>query len=151
MDTNKENITEPEYPKMTPKEGALNVVKGIAVGIADAIPGVSGGTLAVILKIYDRLLPAISLNLKKLKKNIGFLMTVGIGIVLGIVIASKILSYLFEAHNVPTQMFFMGVIIGSIPGIYKECTKERKLRPADAVPFLIAAAAMLVFTYEAES
>ena len=135
------------YPPLTLREGVLNVLKGTAVGIADAIPGVSGGTLAVILKIYDRLLSAITLNIKKLLKNFGFLATVGIGILIGIVIASKLLSYLFEAHNVPTQLFFMGVIIGSIPGIYKECTKERKLKPADSIPFLIAAAAMAVFTF----
>ncbi len=149
MDENKktETAAEENYPPLTPKEAILNILKGTAVGIADAIPGVSGGTLAVILKIYDRLLASMTLNLKKLFRNIGFIITVGIGICIGLVIAAKVLSYLFEAHNVPTQMFFMGVIIGSIPGIYKECTRERKLRPADGIPFALAAAAMLVSTF----
>ena len=51
------------------KEWLVLVLKGACVGIADAIPGVSGGTIAFILKIYDRLLDAIDINLKKLKKN----------------------------------------------------------------------------------
>ncbi|MCI7767895.1 MAG: DUF368 domain-containing protein [Oscillospiraceae bacterium] len=126
-------------------EWLILVIKGACIGIADAIPGVSGGTIAFILKIYDKLLDAIDLNLKKLKKNLPFLIPLGIGIVIGILLASKVLGYLFENHNVPTQFFFLGVIIGSLPAIVKECRSEGKLKLFHLIPFLIAAAGIILF------
>lgn len=126
-------------------EWLVLVLKGACVGIADAIPGVSGGTIAFILKIYDRLLDAIDLNLKKLKKNLPFIIPMGIGIVLGIFLASKVLGYLFEYHNVPTQFFFIGIIIGSLPAIVKECRSAGKLKPVHIAPFLISAVGIILF------
>lgn len=127
------------------REWLILVIKGAAVGIADTIPGVSGGTIAFILKIYDRLLDAIDINIKKLKKNLPFLIPLGIGVVLGIFLASKVLGYLFENHNVPTQFFFMGVIIGSLPAIFRECKGSGQLKPVHLVPFIIAAAGIILF------
>ena len=100
-------------------------LKGIAIGTANAVPGVSGGTIAVITKIYDKLLAAITPNIKKLIKNLPFLIPVGLGMLIGILAAAKVLGFLFDEFNVPTQMFFIGVVIGSIPMIYKECTAEK--------------------------
>lgn len=126
-------------------EWLVLVLKGACVGIADAIPGVSGGTIAFILKIYDRLLDAIDLNIKKLIKNLPFIIPLGIGVVLGIFAASKVLGYLFENHNVPTQFFFMGIIIGSLPAIFKECRSSGKLKPVHILPFAIAAVGIVLF------
>ena len=126
-------------------EYIINILKGAAIGIANAIPGVSGGTIAVILKIYDRFLSCLTLNLKKLFKDIKFISALVIGILLGILAASFLLSYLFETHNVPTQLFFIGVILGSMPEIFRECTKETKLKPIHIVPFLIAFVGMILF------
>lgn len=123
----------------------LLALKGIAIGIANAVPGVSGGTIAVIVKIYDKLLAAITPNIKKLIKNLPFLIPVGVGMLIGILVAAKILGFLFDEYNVPTQMFFVGVVIGSIPMIYKECTAEKKLSAISILPFaagLIVMAAM---------
>lgn len=132
------------------KEIAMNYIilalKGIAIGIANAVPGVSGGTIAVITKIYDKLLAAITPNIKKLIKNLPFLIPVGLGMALGILIAAKILGFLFEEYNVPTQLFFVGVVIGSVPMIYKECTSEKKLSAVCIAPFaagLLVMAAMM--------
>ena len=139
------------------KEIVMNYIilalKGIAIGIANAVPGVSGGTIAVITKIYDKLLAAITPNIKKLIKNLPFLIPVGIGMALGILIAARILGFLFEEYNVPTQLFFVGVVIGSIPMIYKECTSEKKLSVVCIAPFaagLFVMAAM-AFLSPAES
>lgn len=126
-------------------EWLILVIKGMCVGIADAIPGVSGGTIAFILKIYDKLLDAIDINIKKLIKNLPFLIPLGIGVLLGIFMASKVLGYLFEHHNVPTQFFFMGIIIGSLPTIIKECRSASKLKPVHIIPFIIAAAGIIAF------
>lgn len=118
-------------------------LKGIAMGIANAIPGVSGGTIAVITKIYDELLESITPNIKKLIKNMPFLVPVGIGMIIGILLAAKVLAFLFETYNVPTQLFFMGIILGSMPMIYQEATRGKKLQPINIIPFLIGAGIMI--------
>lgn len=131
----------------------LLALKGIAIGIANAVPGVSGGTIAVIVKIYDKLLEAITPNIKKLIKNLPFLVPVGLGMLIGILAAAKLLGFLFEEHNVPTQMFFVGVVIGSMPMIYKECTSEKKLSAVCIAPFAagILVMAAMAFLSPAES
>lgn len=131
----------------------LLALKGIAIGIANAVPGVSGGTIAVIVKIYDKMLEAITPNIKKLIKNLPFLIPVGVGMLIGVLAAAKLLGFLFDEYNVPTQMFFVGVVIGSMPMIYKECTAEKKLSAVCIAPFaagLLVMAAM-AFLSPAES
>ncbi|MCC8043208.1 MAG: DUF368 domain-containing protein [Oscillospiraceae bacterium] len=123
----------------------FTVIKGICIGIANAVPGVSGGTIAFILKIYSQFLDAMSLKPSKLKKNLPFLIPLVIGILIGLVVASFGLKWLFENHNLPTQFFFIGVIIGSLPMIYKECTSEEKLKPIHIIPFAAAAAFIIFF------
>ena len=118
-------------------EHIVNVLKGVVIGIANAIPGVSGGTMMVIMKVFDRILGAVTLNLKKLKENIIFLITILIGMGIGIILSAKVLSYCFEEFYVQTQFFFMGVVLGSLPMIYKEATKEKKFTPIHIIPFLI--------------
>jgi len=124
-------------------EHVINVVKGVVIGIANAIPGVSGGTMMVIMKVFDRLLGAVSLNLKKLKENFVFLLTIIIGMGIGVILSSKVLSVCFEQFYVQTQFFFMGVVLGSLPMIYKEATKEKKLSPVHLIPFAIGVAVII--------
>ena len=124
-------------------EYVVNVLKGIVIGVANAIPGVSGGTMMVIMKVFDRLLGAVSFNLKKLKENFWFLLTIVIGMGIGVILSSKVLSICFEQFYVQTQFFFMGVVLGSLPMIYKEATKEKKLAPVHLIPFAIGVAVII--------
>lgn len=132
--------------KMNIKEFIVNTLKGTAIGIANAVPGVSGGTLAVVLKLYDRLMDAIDLNIKKIKENFGFLVSVVLGMGIGIILTAKVLTVLFERYNQPTQFFFIGIVLGSLPMIYKESVKESKLKGVNVIPFICGAAAMVGFT-----
>lgn len=118
-------------------EHIINVLKGVVIGIANAIPGVSGGTMMVIMKVFDRLLGAVSLNIKKLKENFVFLVTIVLGMGIGVILSAKVLNICFENFYVQTQFFFMGVVLGSLPMIYKEATKEKKLTPIHLLPFAI--------------
>ena len=77
------------------KETLMLVLKGTAMGIGNAIPGVSGGTIAVVTKIFDRLIESITPNIKKLIKNMPFLLPVARGMVIGIFLTAKVLDYLF--------------------------------------------------------
>ena len=125
----------------------ITALKGAALGTAFVIPGFSGGTMAVILKIYDRLLDAISLNIEKLKKNFGFILFLVIGMAAGVFATAVGLSWLFENHPVPTALTLTGIVIGSLPMIWKECTSESKFKPLNIIPFLIAFAVMVVMFF----
>ncbi len=113
------------------------VLCGIVFGIANVIPGVSGGTMLVVFGIYDQLTEAIS-GIKAIFKNIVFLIFFGIGGAVGILGFAAVVTYLFENFGVQTNMYFIGLIVGSIPMIYRMGTSESKLKPACAVPFVIA-------------
>ena len=126
------------------KEIVMLILKGTAMGIGNAIPGVSGGTIAVVTKIFDRLVESITPNIKKLIKNMPFLLPVAVGMAIGIFLTAKVLDYLFTEYYVPTQLFFMGLIVGSVPIILKECKKESsRIRPVNLVPFFIGVLFML--------
>lgn len=113
------------------------VLCGIVFGIANVIPGVSGGTMLVVFGIYDQLTEAIS-GIRAIFKNIVFLIFFGIGGAIGILGFAAVVTYLFENFGVQTNMYFIGLIVGSIPMIYRMGTSENKLKPVCAVPFVIA-------------
>ncbi len=129
----------------------INILKGMAFGIANIIPGVSGGTMAVITKVYDKLLSVFSLDFKAIKKHFIFIVFYGIGAVLGVGLGAVGLSELFENFYVPTQMFFTGVIVGSLPLIAKECVKEKPFAKINIIPLAVGIIGMVIFSLGKES
>lgn len=124
-------------------QNILAVLYGLVFGIANVIPGVSGGTMLVVFGCYDKVCGALTLNLKEIKKNIVFLIFFGIGAVLGIVGFAFVVTWLFENFPTQTNMFFMGLIIGSVPLIIRNATVKDKFRPTCIVPFIIGLAAVV--------
>lgn len=112
-----------------------NFIFGILIGIANIIPGVSGGTMAVMLKIYDRLL--LSLSLKNLKENLPFLVSVGCGAAGGMFAFSRTITYLYENYYMIVNFCFMGLIIGSIPMIYRRASFDG-IERKNWIPFVMA-------------
>lgn len=123
-----------------------NLIYGAVIGIANIIPGVSGGTMAVLLGIYDKLINAISLTKAKLKKNWKFLLCILIGAGLGIVAFANILEYCTSHYNVPTQFAFIGLILGSFPFLWKITVSKGKFRAINVIPFIITMAAMFTIS-----
>ena len=117
------------------------VIFGAIVGVANIIPGVSGGTMAVILKIYDRLIETLSL--KNVKKNLPFIIPLGIGAAVGIVLFSKAIEFLLGNYPMATNFTFMGLILGSIPMIFQRARGE-KMGAKGMVSFLVALVVMVV-------
>lgn len=105
-------------------EMVLTLVTGMFVGIANIIPGVSGGTIAVVFNIYDKLLNAITFNIKKLIKNWKFVVPVFLGMAIGILVFSKGIQFLYSKFPVQTNFAFTGLIIGSIPLIKSLMTEN---------------------------
>ncbi|MBR4824442.1 MAG: DUF368 domain-containing protein [Spirochaetaceae bacterium] len=121
---------------------------GIVVGIANVIPGVSGGTMAVILGVYDHLISIISFNIKKIFADWKFWLPLGIGMAAGILLFSKFVNFLFERYPVYTCFFFAGLIVGSLPMIYKRCVnaeQNQKLPSVGVCVCIIAAFALMIF------
>lgn len=121
----------------TIKDYILIAAKGLAMGAADVVPGVSGGTIAFISGIYEELLTSIS-NIKlglltTLKKegfkaawkqvNGNFLASLFIGIFISIVSLAKVISFLLENHPVLVWSFFFGLVLASVIYIAKQITK----------------------------
>lgn len=104
------------------------MIKGFIMGIANIIPGVSGGTLALTMGIYEDLIGAISHFFTKLKENLKFLIPVFLGIGLSLLTMSSVISVCFEKYTIPTTLFFIGLVLGGIPMLlgYVKGTKERK-------------------------
>lgn len=93
-----------------------SILHGMLLGIANAIPGVSGGTMAVILNIYDKIMYALSP--KNLKENLKFLIPLGIGAVLGVFILSNVIVRAMENYPMILNFCFIGLVLGSLPAIY---------------------------------
>lgn len=131
------------------------IVIGVILGVANVIPGVSGGTLAVVFNIYDRLISVITLNVKKILSEWKFILPLVVGMGLGIILFSKAITFLFENYPVQTNWFFIGIILGSIPMIVKRLMAASKASSSDArkIPVsaivcgVLALAVMAIMTY----
>ena len=120
-----------------------NLYRGFFMGISDLIPGVSGGTIAFILGIYDELLASISgFFSRNWKKHIGFLLPLGIGIGATLLLFSRVIEYLLKNHPAPTQFFFMGLVIGVLPFITKQAGVKRNFTWKHFIVILLVGAAL---------
>ncbi|ERK29336.1 DUF368 domain-containing protein [Clostridium intestinale] len=105
----------------------VTVIKGVVIGLATLVPGVSGGTMAIILGVYDDLIHSISSFFKDWKKNSLFLIQIGIGAVVGMGAFSKIIEQALVKYENPMIYLFLGIICGGIPVLYKKSlSSERK-------------------------
>ncbi|MEG0689265.1 MAG: DUF368 domain-containing protein [Hungatella sp.] len=102
----------------------LDMLKGIFIGIANVIPGVSGGTMAVSLGIYDKLISSISNLLHSFKKSLMTLLPIILGCMIGIVGFTYAIEYLLSNHTFITCMTFVGLILGGIPILVTALRKE---------------------------
>ncbi len=102
------------------------IIKGFIIGIAKIIPGVSGAVLAISMGLYDKSINAITEFFSNPKKNFLFLSPIAIGVLFAMIIGSNILLSSLENHYLATMLFFIGLIIGSIPTIYKKTDKSKK-------------------------
>lgn len=96
------------------------IVKGLIIGATMIVPGVSGGTMAIILGIYDRLIWAVSSFHKNVRENLLFLGVFVLGAGAGLFLFSTPLSWLLENYQAPTICFFILVVICGIPVIGKK-------------------------------
>lgn len=111
-----------------------NILKGMLIGLANIIPGVSGGTLAVSMGLYDKIIHCISHFFSDIVKNLLFLLPILLGMGIAIVASSFGIDYLFETFPLQTNLLFIGLILGSLPAIYGK-VKSRSIK----VGYLVSA------------
>lgn len=93
------------------------LLQGIVIGVANIIPGVSGGTMMAAMGIYDKLIHSITHLKKELKESLRFLLPIFIGVGIAIVVVARILEMCFAAFPIQTNLLFCGLIAGSLPFI----------------------------------
>lgn len=121
----------------------MNFFKGIAIGITNVIPGFSGGTMAVMLNIYDLFVYAFANIFNDFKNVVKKCWSLFIGIVFGILLAMLTIVRLLEIIPFITIMFFVGLTFGSMPQIYKR-TRGKNIKFVDVIGFIIAIAIIII-------
>lgn len=121
--------------------------QGVAIGIANVIPGFSGGTMAIIFNVYERIINAFSDIFKHPIKVIKDVWALAIGLFVGIVVAIIGVVKLLEVATIPTVMFFVGLIIGSIPFIYLSVKEYKKPKYFDFIGMFVAIAILVVLPF----
>jgi len=99
--------------------------KGLVVGSSMLVPGVSGGTTAIILGIYDKLIHAVSAIFEDFRKHLTFLCVFCVGAGAGLLLFSRFMLWAVETWELPMMFLFLGAIIGSVPMLYRQAKVER--------------------------
>lgn len=116
------------------------------MGLANLIPGISGGTLAITLGIYEQFISALSNFFSKLKENILFLLPIGVGMVLSVLTLSRVIDFGLTNYIFATIMLFIGAILGGLPMLLKQMQGE-KITHIHAIIFLLSFALVIVTTF----
>lgn len=99
-------------------------LKGIIVGIGGVAPGLSGSVLLIIFGLYRQTLDALASLLTDFRKNLRFLLPLVAGMLLGVLLFSKVIHFLLNGYEMPTRFCFLGLIAGTLPMVWKEVKKE---------------------------
>lgn len=124
----------------------LDILRGCAIGIANIIPGVSGGTLAVSMGIYDKIINSVTGLFRHFKKSVTTLLPYGIGMVVGLLGLSFIIEFLFARYPLPTILLFIGLILGGVPAIWKKI-RGQKIDAIGIVLFCIFFALLVLLPF----
>ena len=99
-------------------------LKGIIVGLGGVAPGLSGSVLLIIFGLYQKTLEALGSILKDLKKNLAFLLPLVAGMFLGVLLFSRVIDFCLGSYEMPTRFCFLGLILGTLPMVWREVKKE---------------------------
>lgn len=126
------------------------ILQGMVVGIANIIPGVSGGTMMVAMGLYDKLIHAITHLKSEFKESLKLLLPIFAGAGIAIVALSRLFEFLLETYPIPTNFAFCGLIAGSLPFIFKK-VKGHKVTVGKIIPFLIFFGVVIVMALLGET
>ena len=119
------------------------ILRGVVIGVANIIPGVSGGTMMVSMGIYDTLIHCITHLFSEFKQSIKTLLPYAVGMVLGIVVLASVLEFLFATYPLPTYTAFIGLILGGLSPLVKKVDRK-KLNAVSIAAFVLFFALIVV-------
>lgn len=111
------------------------LLRGVVIGVANIIPGVSGGTMMVSMGIYDTLIHCITHLFKEFKKSIKTLLPYAVGMLVGIVALASVINWGLENHPLPTNTLFIGLILGGLGPLLKK-VDTKKINAAAVIAFI---------------
>ena len=121
------------------------ILRGVFIGIANIIPGVSGGTIALSMGVYEKIISAVNNVRKDFKNSVKTLFPYVIGAVIGVVVLSFVIEYSLKNYELPTLMAFVGLILGGLPPIVKRVENE-KFKFTHLISFILFALVIIVPT-----
>ena len=132
------------------KKFIVTALQGFCMALADSVPGVSGGTVAFILGFYEKFINSLNALVSKdsdKKGALKFLGKLGVGWAIGLILASLVLSSVFETHIYAISSLFIGFILFAIPSIIKEEKDTLKGKYQYLIFTLIGIAVVALLTY----
>lgn len=120
-----------------------DILRGALIGLANIIPGVSGGTMMVSMGIYDTVIGCINSLFKDFKRCVRVLWPYVVGMGLGILLLAKLITFLLGTYPLQTNLTFIGLIFGGLPAILAQMKGDKK-GVAGAVAFCAAFALVVV-------
>lgn len=120
--------------------------KGIIVGIGGVAPGLSGSVLLIIFGLYRKTLDALGGILKNFRKNACFLLPLVAGMFAGVLLFSRAIDFFLHNYEMPTRFCFLGLIIGTLPMVWKEVRKEGFSKKYILLIILAVVIGFLLFT-----
>ncbi len=141
--------TEDECKKerLSPITMIKNFICGAAIGGGAILPGISGGVLCVVFGLYRSIMELFSHPIRAIKKNWRMFIFVGLGWVFGFWIFAKVIEFLFAKSEMMATWLFIGLIIGTIPALYKEAGKHGRTNGSFASMFVAFALLTGLLTY----
>lgn len=121
----------------------FDILRGMVIGLANIIPGVSGGTMMVSMGIYDTIISCVNHLFKDFKKSVMTLLPYGIGMVAAIVVLASVIRYCLATFPLPTNCLFIGLILGGLPAILTRVKGKKKGVPG-AIAFIAAFALIIL-------
>lgn len=119
----------------------LRVVKGALIGLGAVLPGISGGALSVVLGIYRPVMAFLAHPIQTFRKSASFLLPVLVGWALGVLLLARLLGWVLSTYEIPSTWVFVGLMLGTIPSLWREAGQQG--RPRSAIASLCIAAVLM--------
>lgn len=100
------------------------MLAGLIIGMGMIAPGVSGGVMAVLMGMYDRIIEAVAHPTRNFKKKFNFLLPVAIGGLIGVLLLARGIELLMDIAPMQVQFACMGLVLGGIPAVYQQASKR---------------------------
>ena len=126
-------------------QAVKDLMVGVLMGVVSFLPGASGSTIAVIFRVYERLVADVADIRNKLLKDLWFIIPIGIGVLAGMFFCAKVLDELSKQYEIQLMFLFVALIVTQIPDIKRMGDDGNKLTTADIIAFIAGIAIMVVF------